>query len=308
MAVVEFRRPAGNGAVVRQGLLTGASIEVMPRTAAKIADFATILPRGTRVFIAHIDGTPVEDMVTTARRLRAEGMEPVPHVPARLVPDAAALHDRLARYRGEADVQSALVLAGGIAAPRGTFDNSMQLLETGAFDRAGITNLYVAGHPEGSRDIDPAGGELAVMAAARWKAAFAERTGAHMAMVTQFAFDAGPILDWTERLHDEGIALPVHVGLAGPARLQTLIKFAIACGVGPSLRVLQRRAKDVTKLLVPFEPTDILATLADHMAAHPDSPIAGIHMFPLGGIAASAAWLEVQGKGRAARQTGEIGA
>ena len=78
-----------------------------------------------------------------------------------------------------------------------------------------------------------------------------------MALATQFAFDARPIIAWADALRAEGITLPVHIGIAGPAKLQTLIKFAIACGVGPSLKVLQKRAMDVTKLLLPYEPTEV---------------------------------------------------
>jgi methylenetetrahydrofolate reductase (NADPH) len=148
----------------------------MPRTAEKVADFRDLLPGGTRVYIAHIDGTPIDEMVATAARLRAEGFEPMPHFPARIIPDAATLRDWVARYRGEADVKQGLILAGGVAQPAGAFDSSMQLLESGAFD--GFERLHVAGHPEGNRDIDPDGSDRMVMEALRWKQAFAERTDA----------------------------------------------------------------------------------------------------------------------------------
>ena len=184
-------------------------------------------------------------------------------------------------------VRQALVVAGGIDRPRGPFADSMALLETGLFDAAGFTDLHVAGHPEGNRDIDPAGGEANVMAALKWKDAFQSRTQARMAIVTQFAFEAEPIIDWATRLRAAGITLPVHIGIAGPAKLQTMIKFAMACGVGPSLRVLQRRAADLSKLMLPFEPTELLTTLARHKAAHPDFAVERVHLFPLGGIAAT---------------------
>jgi hypothetical protein len=84
-----------------------------------------------------------------------------------------------------------------------------------------------------------------------------------MAIATQFAFEAGPIIDWVNRLAmPRAWRLPVHIGVAGPAKLQTLIKFAVACGVGPSLKVLQKRAMDVTKLVLPYEPTEVLSVRA----------------------------------------------
>jgi methylenetetrahydrofolate reductase (NADPH) len=129
-----------------------------------------------------------------------------------------------------------------------------------------------------------------VLDALRWKDAFSNRTDAKMAMATQFCFEAKPVIAWVNRLNAEGIKMPVHIGVAGPAKLQTLIKFAIACGVGPSLKVLQKRAMDVTKLLLPYEPNDFVAELAAHKAANPDFGIESVHFFPLGGIKTNATW------------------
>jgi len=297
MALLNFRKksdgPKAPTAEV-QTFVNGYSIEVMPRTAAKVEDFSALLPKGTRVYIAHIEGTPIEEMVETAARIAGEGFDVMPHFPARIIKDAATLGDWIARYQGEANVKQALLLAGGVAQPHGRFDSSMQLMETGLFDKAGFTHLHVAGHPEGNKDIDPKGGDAAVMDALRWKQAFSTRTDANMALATQFAFEAKPIIAWVDRLASEGITLPVHIGIAGPAKLQTLIRFAIACGVGPSLKVLQKRAMDVTKLVMPYEPTDIVAELAAHKAANPGFGIERVHFFPLGGIKTNATWANQQ--------------
>jgi methylenetetrahydrofolate reductase (NADPH) len=245
------------------------------------------------VYIAHLEGTPIEDMVATAKRVAGEGFDVMPHFPARIIADKATLKDWVARYQGEANVRQALLLAGGVTHPTGDFHSSMQLLESGAFD--GFDRLNVSGHPEGNKDIDPDGSDRMVMEAARWKSAFAERTDAKMAMATQFCFEAGPVIAWVDRLAAEGIDLPVHIGVAGPAKLQTLIKFAIACGVGASLRVLQKRAMDVTKLLLPYEPSEFVAELAAHKARNPDFGIEQVHFFPLGGIKTNATWVTENG-------------
>lgn len=278
-----------------EAFLDGYSIEVMPRTAAKVEDFRDLLPQDTRVYIAHIEGTPIEEMVETAKRLNAEGYDVMPHFPARIIKDEASLADWIARYQGEANVKQALLLAGGVDKPHGDYHCSMQLLETGLFDKAGFTHLHVAGHPEGNRDIDPKGGNANVSDALSWKQAFSKRTDAKMALATQFCFESGPVIEWADSLVEQGIDIPVHIGIAGPAKLQTMIKFAIACGVGASLKVLTKRAKDVTKLLLPFEPNSILSELADHKAAHPDFNIEKIHFFPLGGIKTNANWAITHG-------------
>lgn len=303
MALLNFRRkeasaPPTLGAEA-EAFLKDYSIEVMPRTAEKVEDFRALLPAGTRVYIAHIEGTPIEDMVATAKRLNDDGFKVMPHFPARIIKDRATLADWIARYQGEADVKQALLLAGGVTTPHGDFSDSMQLMETGLFDAMGFERLHVAGHPEGNRDIDPSG-NAKVDAALRWKNEFQTRTDAEMAIATQFAFDAEPIIAWADTLKDAGITLPIHIGIAGPAKLQTLIKFAIACGVGPSLKVLQKRAMDVTKLLLPYEPTDVVNALALHKAANPDFNISHVHFFPLGGIKTNANWAIENGGASAA--------
>jgi methylenetetrahydrofolate reductase (NADPH) len=169
-------------------------------------------------------------------------------------------------------------------------------METGLFDQKGFRRLHVAGHPEGNSDIDPNGGDANVMQALGWKQAFAERTDAEMAIATQFCFEAKPVIEWADRLRAAGVDLPIHIGVAGPAKLQTLIKFALTCGVGPSLRVLQRRAADVTKLMLPFTPEDILTDLAAHKAANPDFNIEAVHFFPLGGITKTGEFTDLLGR------------
>ena len=295
MALFNFRRDTAPATVSSEveAFLQGYSIEVMPRTAEKVEDFRALLPKGTRVYIAHIEGTPIEDMVTTARRLARDGYNVMPHFPARIIASKAILADWIARYKGEAGVKQALLLGGGVNTPAGDFSASMQLVETGLFD--GFTHLHVAGHPEGNKDIDRDGGEKIVMQALAWKQAYADRSDAAMAITTQFCFDAAPVIQWANRLSAAGIRLPVHIGVAGPAKLQTLIKFAISCGVGPSLRVLQKRAMDVTKLLLPYEPTEFLTDIALHKAETPGFNIAQVHFFPLGGIKTNAAWVTEHG-------------
>lgn len=295
MSLLSFKPRATPASAPLGAMLDGFSIEVMPRTAAKVDDFRALLPEGTRVYIAHIDGTPIEDMLATAARLAGDGFNVMPHFPARIIQDEAMLRDWIKRYQDVANVRQALVLAGGVDAPRGAYHSSIQLLQSGAFEDAGFTDIHVAGHPEGNRDIDPKGGTAEVDAALAWKQSYAEQSAANVAIATQFAFESQPIIDWAERLQGQGITLPIHVGLAGPAKLQTMIKFAMACGVGPSLRVLQRRAMDVTKLMLPHKPDTVAQELAAYKAAHPDSLIDGLHMFPLGGIAASATWTQEMG-------------
>ena len=272
--------------------LNNFSIEVMPRTAAKIESFNDILPKNTRIYIAHIEGVPIQEMISTAKRIQSEGFAVIPHFPARIIENKVILEDWIKAYQEEANIDQALILAGGVDKPQGIFESSMQLVETELFSKYNFKNLYFAGHPEGNKDIDPDGTGKNVNDALIWKQKLNERTDINLALTTQFCFDSKPVIKWANELNKNGINIPIHIGVAGPAKLQTLIKFSIACGVGASLKVLHKRAKDIKKLLLPFEPNDFLETLALHKENNPDFNITNIHFFPLGGIKTTSNWIK----------------
>jgi methylenetetrahydrofolate reductase (NADPH) len=264
--------------------LDGYSIEVTPKAASKIENFAGVLPKGTRVYIAHIEGTPIDEMVATAKKIYDDGFVAMPHFPARIIQNSNTLDEWIKRYKNEANVEEALVIAGGANKPYGDFDSSIQLIETGLFDRNEFKRIHVAGHPEGNKDIDPDGSNKNLSGALSWKNEFSKRTDASIALATQFCFESEPVIKWINSIKEEGIDIPVHIGIAGPAKLQTLIKYSVECGVGASIKVLQKRAKDITKLLKPYKPDTVLKELALYKNENPSFNIEQVHFFPLGGI------------------------
>ena len=275
-----------------KGFLSGYSIEVTPRSANKIECFADVLPENTRVYIAQINIDDIPEMIVTAKRLKDEGFKVMPHFPARMIKNHAVLNDLISMYQNEAGVDEALLLAGGLPSPAGDYNSSMQLIESGLFDKAGFKRLHVAGHPEGNKDIDPDGSNKNVSEALSWKQEFSNRTDASMAITTQFCFDANVVKKWAYTIKDSGIDLPIHIGIAGPAKLQTLLKFSIECGVGASMKVLTKRARDITKLLLPYKPTQILSDLANYRAQDSSFNIEQVHFFPLGGVKRAAEFVE----------------
>lgn len=276
-----------------KNFISGYSIEVVPNSAAKVESFAEILPKNTRVYIAHLsEKEDIKTMVATAKRISEEGFSVMPHIPARIIKDKATLVNWISMYRNEANVTEALLIGGGASQPLGNFDSSIQLIESGVFDDAGFKRLHIAGHPEGSKDIDPDGSNANVSSALSWKQEFSNRTDAEMAIATQFCFDATAVTKWAERLKQDGIDIPIHIGIAGPAKLQTLLRFSIECGVGPSMKILTKRAKDITKLLLPYKPTEILEALADYKMKDPSLNIDQVHFFPIGGIKQTVDWVK----------------
>ena len=269
---------------ILNNFLKGFSIEVTPRAIAKIENLSELIPSGTLFYIAHIEGTPIEDMVQTAKRINEQGYPAMPHFPARIIKNKDTLKDWISRYQSEANVENALLLAGGANKPYGDYDSSIHLIESELFDLAGFKKLHIAGHPEGNKDIDPDGSTSNVNKALSWKNEFRNRTDADMAITTQFCFDSKTVINWANDIKNKGIDIPIHIGIAGPAKLQTLLRYSIECGVGASIKILQKRALDLTKLLLPYKPTSILSELAEYKLNNPGFNVEKVHFFPLGGV------------------------
>jgi len=268
--------------------LAGASLELSSRDPAEIDACAGLLEPGTPVYISFPPGQTYHGTVALAARLSRAGFRPVPHVAARRIAGRDALDDYLARAAGEAGVDSAFVIAGDSERASGAFDSSLALLETGLFQRHGIVRIGVAGYPEGHPRIAPSAIEAALAA----KKTFARRFGIELGIVTQFCFDADSILSWVAKIEEHG--LPVRVGLAGPASLPRLLRFAAMCGVGNSVRALKSRPLAITRLMVEAGPEAVLRDLARRAGA----PLAGVHFFCFGGLVRTARWLRAVREGR----------
>src|SRR5262245_57926235 len=97
--------------------LQSASVEITPKQADRIPLLAAGLPKGAKVYIALIDPADVAAQLEAAIRLRAAGLVPVPHVPARFVRDRDDLARRLGDLAEKAKVDQMLVLGGGAPHP-----------------------------------------------------------------------------------------------------------------------------------------------------------------------------------------------
>jgi methylenetetrahydrofolate reductase (NADPH) len=270
-------------------LAADASIEVTPRHAEKLAELDGLLPAGTRVYITALPGADPGDLVRASRLARDAGHVPVPHLAARGLAGDGQLDDLLGRLTADAAVDDVLVVAGGISSPAGSYLSAMDVLRSGLLEHHGIVRAGVAGHPEGSPDITP----QAMRDALAEKNAFAARSAIEVRIVTQFALAADPYIEWERRIRDEGNRLPIVAGIPGVTSPPTLLKYALACGIGPSIEVLRKQSGGLLKLATTrqWKPDAVAEGIAAAVAADPDSLIRGLHLFPFGGLERSAAWL-----------------
>ena len=262
------------------------SIEVTPPGAGKIESFAEVLAEGTTVNVTFLPGTDPKDTVDVAVRLREDGMNPVPHIAARSLQSKDQLDDLVKDMTNRAKVEEVLVIGGGVDNPVGEFSDSMQVLATGVLQKYGIKSVGVSGHPEGSPDIS----DDEIANALGWKNDFAKKEGLDLYIETQFCFDPVSVVKWEEATRKAGNALPIRVGIPGPATIKTLFRFAQISGIGPSMRMIAKQAANVSKLLTVQSPHMLIAGLSEAMAADPESNLKHFHYYPFGGFARTSRW------------------
>jgi len=269
-------------------LLESYSVEVTARDVRSADRLAGRLRPGSEVFVANIPHDALDMLVEASKRLRSVGLIPVPHIVARNIRGPDELNSLLERLAGEAGVDRILALGGDRDRPVGSLNAGLQLIESGSLEEHGIRHVSVACYPEGHPRI----GEGALQSALVAKLAAAAGRGFETRLVSQFAFEPGPIVNMLRRLRDAGIRAPARVGVAGPAGRTTLIKYAIRCGVGASLRALTERKKLASSLLGAETPDELLAAVAQAFAADPSLGIEGVHFFTFGAPEQSIEWAQ----------------
>jgi methylenetetrahydrofolate reductase (NADPH) len=268
-----------------QGLLAGASLEITPTEAKRISSFRPLLEPGTRVYLTHVPGHSIEDTLMAATRLHNEDIVPVAHIAARRFPNRIGVESVLGRLRA-AGCDEALVIAGGDASAAGDFSSALDLLATGALEKAGFSHIAVAGHPEGS----PAASQEQLWHALNHKNAHALSSSAKFHVVSQFCFDAKTIGAWEKEARLRGNRLAIHVGVPGLTSVPKLLKYAALCGVGASASFLRHSSLNMLRL-ARWQPDTLICQLAQQALSDPASLIRRIHFFPFGAVAETVAWM-----------------
>ena len=268
-------------------LLRNYSAEVTCRDEKSIRAAESLMRPGSEVFIVSLPSDTEDRRIAVAAELRHAGLVPVPHIVARNIGSRAHLETLLRRLTREAGVDRALILGGDRSEPIGEFDSSQQLLETGLFDAFGIRKIKLSWYPEGHPRISTS--ELAKARAAKLRVAAAR--GLDVELIGQFCFESAPIIASARQLRAEGIQVPLRVGVAGPASRASLLKYAMICGVGASVRALKERP-GARSLLNSESPERLLREVAHAQAEEPSLGIHRVHFFTFASVASTAQFVE----------------
>jgi methylenetetrahydrofolate reductase (NADPH) len=267
-------------------MLRRASVELTWHDAGRIGACRSHLEPRTQAFVSFVPGQTWAQTIDACIAVRRAGFEPVPHIPVRELANAAAFENLAVQLRQRPAVHKVLLIAGDRAVPAGPYASSLEALRSGILSHNGIVDVAVAGHPESHPRISDA--EL--VSAEREKAACAKAEAIRLSFVTQFFFDADPFIAWARRLRNDGIDVPIVAGIAGPASVATLVKYALRCGVGASMRAIAANPQSIAGVALQRSPERIVQAVAA-ASLEPGMQPMGLHFYSFGGLARTCEWI-----------------
>lgn len=267
-------------------LLSGYSLEMTANGVPALRKAAHAIPAGTAISVTFLPNEDYAARLQAAQEVRRLGFVPVPHLSARRITAEADLEHFLAALADTAQVDRVFVVGGDPARSMGPYADALSLIRSGILARHGIRQAGIAGYPEGHPDIPAA--QLARAMDDKLDALQAQGIAAFIA--TQFGFEAQPIVRWLSGLRNHGVQCPIHVGVPGPAKLSTLMRYAAQCGVGASSRVMGRYGLSITRLINTVGPTTLIADLARGLADESAADVV-LHFYAFGGFQNTAEWI-----------------
>ena len=263
-----------------------ASVEVNVQDEKLLTGTRQWFPEGMTMYVSHLPGQTWDATSAMCQAVRRAGYEPVPHVPVRLITSAESLERILHMLAVTSRPRGILLISGDYPEAKGPYSEVAEVLESPALTAHGFTEVAVAGHPEGHAQVP----NDRLHASERRKLAIAQADGLQATIVTQFLFEPEPFIVWANELRMRGVTARVACGLAGPAKITTLFRYATRCGVGASIRALGARPSSVKGLLGDHGPDRMLRGLAEARVTK-RCEFTNVHMFCFGGLIRTAEWL-----------------
>ncbi len=274
-----------NWAHVPLRITDGYSLEMTAKDVASLQDAAPLIAPESPLSVTFLPGEDPAARLTATVAVRELGFEPMPHFSARRILSEDDFEGYLRDVVQAAGVRRCFIVAGDPPVPQGPYGDTMALLKTGAFERAGVKAIGIGGHPAGHPVMTPA----QCWAVLDAKVAEIDRRGMAALIVTQFGFDPDRVLDWLIELRARGIDTPVRIGIPGPASIKALLRFATRCGVGASTAVMKKYGVSITNLLGSAGPDRLVDAFAAQLGLQ-HGPVR-LHFYPFGGLVKTVEWI-----------------
>ncbi|MFE3826587.1 methylenetetrahydrofolate reductase [Streptomyces sp. NPDC059092] len=271
-------------AVVR--LLEDFSLEMTGKDVPQLEEARDLIPAGTRINVTFLGNEAPGTRPAAARAVRRHGYTPVPHLSARRLRSRSELEELLTALRSAGAADHVFVVGGDPTTPHGPYDDSLALIRSGLLQEYGVRHVGISGYPEGHPAI---AGPL-LWSAIEDKTAALARHGLSGDIITQFGFDVAPVLTWVEAVRARGIAVPIRVGVPGPAGIKRLMTYATRFGVGTSASIAKKYGFSITNLMGTAGPDRFVRALADSYDPYRHG-VLKLHFYTFGGIRATSRWV-----------------
>ncbi|WP_105385059.1 methylenetetrahydrofolate reductase [Neorhizobium alkalisoli] len=262
------------------------SLEITVRDAQQLVYLEADIPAGTIISVPFLVNETHADRIAAAKAVRAAGYEPMPHIAARRFHSEIELSEFICELSKQAQVKRLLVLAGDLDSPKGPYADTAAILRSGVLEKCGIEHVAVAGHPEGH----PVQDHRMLLTALLEKSRILGERRLDWSIITQFTFASEPVLNWIASVRQEGIQVPIHVGVPGPASVKTLLRFAAVCGVSASTAVLMRYGLSISQLFTNAGPDRLVNDYVGALSP-PEHGEIRLHFYPFGGVRKTSEWI-----------------
>ena len=268
-------------------LISDYSLEMTAKDLESLRDARYGIPAGTPVSVTFLPGEDLPARVAAASAVREYGFIPVPHISARRLHSYDDLRNFLGRLDQAIQIERAFVVAGDPPQPMGPFEDALAVIRTGELHKFGVRKVGISGYPEGHPNIP----QEKLWTALKEKHKLLREYGHDVEIMTQFAFDAGSVLTWLERVRQEtAIDVRVRVGIPGPASVKMLLRFATRCGVNASAKVMAKYGVSITKLVNSAGPEALIDAFAERLDRRLHGDVK-FHFYSFGGLKKTTDWI-----------------
>lgn len=279
--------PATTKAAARE-LVDQFSLEMTGKDVPGLREAAHAIPQGTKINVTFLGNEDLEMRVAASKAVKELGFIPVPHISARRLQSQAQLEEFLTRLQEVGATEHVFAVGGDPADPAGPYPDSLSVIRSGILQKYGVKEVSIAGYPEGHPDIatDVLWHHL------EEKSAALKEQGLDAVILTQFAFDTDPVMEWVTAVRDRGITSPIRIGTPGPAGIKRLIAFSRRFGVGANAMIVKKYGFSLTNLMGTAGPDKFVSDLAGLLAADPRTAPVMLHFYTFGGLLATAEWTD----------------
>lgn len=267
-------------------LLQDYSLEMTGKDITELEEAVPLIPGGTRVNVTFLSSEDLPTRLAAAQAVKAAGLVPVPHIAARRLTSEGDLRYFLEALRDAGVSEHVFVVGGDPSEPMGPYASALDVIRSGLLPGYGVRHVSISGYPEGHPDIS----DDELWSALRDKTAALAQQGLGGSIITQFGFDDEPIVRWIERVREQGIDLPIRIGVPGPAGIKRLLGFARRFGIASSAGIVKKYGLSLTNLMGTAGPDRLIGALEGRIgpARHGDVLL---HFYTFGGVAATAQWI-----------------